>query len=198
MAPRSITAHPVATWTSLQSADEDDEDEPRPTSAADMSRTRSLGGAGRNGSTVTLESGGTLLQSAVGTLSKGKRVRVLVVEDNTILRQLLVRWLQSKGYEYGEAVDGREGVRRFESDGTFDVVLLDMSMPVLDGVAAAAEMRALERARGAQPPARLLALTGMSSLEDKRRAFEAGVDGYLVKPIAFKTLTEMFHRLGVS
>jgi len=41
-------------------------------------------------------------------------------------------------------------------------------------------------------------LTGMSSLEDKRRAFEAGVDGYLVKPVAFKTLEEMFRRLGIS
>ncbi|KZV74683.1 hypothetical protein PENSPDRAFT_662313 [Peniophora sp. CONT] len=194
MAPRSITAHPVATWTSLQDTKEVDEE----LGAAEIARTRSLSGVGRDGTTVVLESGGTLLQHAVGTLPKGKRVRVLVVEDNAILRQLLVRWLQSKGYDYGEAVDGREGVRRFESDGTFDVVLLDMSMPILDGVAAAAEMRALERVRGTTPPARLLALTGMSSLEDKRRAFEAGVDGYLVKPIAFKTLTEMFHRLGVS
>ena len=64
------------------------------------------------------------------------------------------------------------------------VVLLDLSRPILDGVGATARMREIESKRqqqaggGTKPhPARILALTGMSSLEDKRRAFEAGVDG---------------------
>ena len=64
------------------------------------------------------------------------------------------------------------------------VVLVDLSMPVLDGIGATAQMRDLESARQEASddgtvvhPARILALTGMSSLEDKRRAFEAGVDG---------------------
>jgi CheY-like chemotaxis protein len=62
-------------------------------------------------------------------------------------------------------------------------VLLDLSMPLLDGIGATAEIRAIEAARrqagdGEPPlPVRILALTGMSSLDDKRRAFEAGVDG---------------------
>ncbi len=62
------------------------------------------------------------------------------------------------------------------------VVLLDLSMPILDGVSATARMREIELMRRqenqlAPQPTRILALTGMSSLEDKRRAFEAGVDG---------------------
>ena len=60
------------------------------------------------------------------------------------------------------------------------VVLLDLSMPVLDGVGAASKIREVERNRAESeqlPPTRILALTGMSTLEDKRRAFEAGVDG---------------------
>ena len=62
------------------------------------------------------------------------------------------------------------------------VVLLDLSMPILDGVGATAQMRQIESRRRHEngrrsTPARILALTGMSSLEDKRRAFEAGVDG---------------------
>ena len=62
------------------------------------------------------------------------------------------------------------------------VVLLDLSMPVLDGVGATARMREIESKRkqanqSGSHPTRILALTGMSSLEDKRRAFEAGVDG---------------------
>jgi len=92
----------------------------------------------------------------------------------------------------------------------FDLVLLDMSMPVLDGVGAATAIRRSEQEQRSslansasstsQVPrtSRLIALTGMSSREDKRRAFEAGVDGYLVKPVSFKTLYSMFKQLGIA
>ncbi len=117
----------------------------------------------------------------------------------------LIAFVLSQGYDYREAVDGLEGVQTFETEGRFEygntvrqwgasrlihfllsshsVVLVDLSMPILDGVAATARMREIESKRknessgSATHPARILALTGMSSLEDKRRAFEAGVDG---------------------
>jgi CheY-like chemotaxis protein len=75
-----------------------------------------------------------------------------------------------------------------------------MSMPVLDGIGATIEIRKIESAHAHDSghATRILALTGMSSLDDKRRAFEAGVDGYLVKPVAFKTLDDMFHKLGIQ
>ncbi|KAI5998742.1 Fph type histidine kinase [Pisolithus albus] len=124
--------------------------------------------------------------------------KVLVVEDNSILRSLLIKWLTKKSFDCREATDGREGVDIFRSEGPFDVVLLDLSMPVLDGVGATVEIRQIERSRTIERPCAILALTGMSSLEDKRKAFEAGMDGYLVKPVAFKTLDDMFHSLGLS
>ncbi|KAF9000613.1 hypothetical protein BDQ17DRAFT_1426959 [Cyathus striatus] len=153
--------------------------------------------------TIAVGPGGTLLKSSVGALDTSqRRFRVLVVEDNNILRNLLIKWLSGKGYDFKDAVDGRDGVDIYSKDGPFDVVLIDLSMPVLDGVAATSEIRRIEAARRESldhfQPTRILALTGMSSLEDKRRAFEAGVDGYLVKPVAFKTLDEMFHKLGIS
>ncbi|KAI5117962.1 hypothetical protein M0805_001623 [Coniferiporia weirii] len=159
--------------------------------------------------TITIGAGGTLLKSSIGTCDRRGRARVLVVEDNQILRDLLLRWLGNKGYDFLDAIDGREGVTAFEKADRIDVILVDLSMPVLDGIAATGEIREIEAKRvktyeqsptGSQPPrpAKILALTGMSSLEDKRRAFEAGVDGYLVKPVAFKTLDAMFQQLGVS
>ncbi|KAL5526390.1 hypothetical protein ACEPAF_8113 [Sanghuangporus sanghuang] len=161
--------------------------------------------------TITIGAGGTLLKSSVGTWSRqgNNRTRVLVVEDNQILRDLLSRWLRNKGYDLQHATDGREGVDAFKKTDHIDIVLVDLSMPVLDGISATAEIREIEAKRlleharsqmGTEPPrpVKILALTGMSSLEDKRRAFEAGVDGYLVKPVAFKTLDAMFHQLGVS
>lgn len=150
-------------------------------------------------STVTIGTDGILLESSIRTLDLNRpRPKVLVVEDNNILRNLLIKWLMKKGFEYREAVDGRQGVETFESEGPFDVVLLDLSMPILDGLGATVEIRQLEKARESRQPSVILALTGMSSLEDKRRAFEAGMSGYLVKPVAFKTLEEMFRKIGLS
>ncbi|KAG6373418.1 Fph type histidine kinase [Boletus reticuloceps] len=152
-----------------------------------------------NNSTLVAGAGGTLLKTPVGSVRPTKPHRkVLVVEDNNILRSLLAKWLTKKGLEHCEAVDGRHGVEVFQAEGPFDVVLLDLSMPVLDGVGATVEIRQIERARSSHPSSVILALTGMSSLEDKRKAFEAGMDGYLVKPVAFRTLDDMFHKLGLT
>ncbi|KAG6898190.1 hypothetical protein C0992_003302 [Termitomyces sp. T32_za158] len=133
---------------------------------------------------ISVGSGGSLLQSSLRLPTSGeRRFRVLVVEDNSILRNLLIKWLSQKGYDFSSAVDGRDGVTTYEKEGPFDAVLLDLSMPNLDGIAATAEIRAIESHRSSanerqrDNSARILALTGMSSLEDKRRAFEAGVDG---------------------
>ncbi|TFK49898.1 hypothetical protein OE88DRAFT_1645701 [Heliocybe sulcata] len=222
---RANTVHPLATVRSPPMVDE-----PEATPSDDPISPLPSGDEGHETSNPTIAIGncGTLLKSSVGTVA-ADRIRVLVVEDNSILRNLLVKWLKTKGYEYRDAVDGRDGVRVFESGGHFEyvtrrhflraselqrllamalcsVVLIDLSMPVLDGIGATAEIRQIEAARSKAPsgseadarPARILALTGMSSLEDKRRAFEAGVDGYLVKPVAFKTLDHMFKELGIS
>ncbi|KIK96458.1 hypothetical protein PAXRUDRAFT_825913 [Paxillus rubicundulus Ve08.2h10] len=154
---------------------------------------------GMNGSVVSVSTAGTPLKASAAAISNTQpQKKVLVVEDNSILRSLLAKWLTKKGFDYREAVDGRQGVEIFKFDGPFDVVLLDLSMPILDGVGATVEIRQIERTRSAQQSSVILALTGMSSLEDKRKAFEAGMDGYLVKPVAFKTLDDMFHKLGLT
>ncbi|KAJ3714916.1 atypical/HisK protein kinase [Lentinula guzmanii] len=190
MSPRSTTAHPdgpsswkLATSTVLEEKPET----PDPDT---------------NEPTITLDSGGTLLKSSIGSIdTKSTKLKVLIIEDNLILRGLLVKWLSKKGFDYRDAVDGRDGVNAYEKDGPFDVVLLDLSMPVLDGIGATVEIRKIESnftAELANQRSRILALTGWSSLEDKRRAFDAGVDGYLVKPVPFSTLNEVFSKLGIS
>ncbi|PCH42325.1 histidine kinase, partial [Wolfiporia cocos MD-104 SS10] len=202
LGPRAATVHPLASWSHMTLSSEPDGIEPEPPDQVSTAPNSP------NSSTVSVGAGGTLLKSSVGALGVQGPVRVLVIEDNNILRGLLIKWLRNKGYDYREAVDGQEGVHIFETEGHFDVVLVDLSMPVLDGVGATTQMRSIEMTRtqgaglsqsqsGKAHSASILALTGMSSLEDKRRAFEAGVDGYLVKPVAFKTLDTLFHKLGV-
>ncbi|KAI0050450.1 hypothetical protein FA95DRAFT_1555569 [Auriscalpium vulgare] len=198
LGPRSITVHPTATWNDMPATVQEEgpaSEEPP------VGRARALSQSHMAPSpTIPVGTGGSLLKSSVGSLghANANAMRVLVVEDNSILRNLLIKWLSGKGYAFRDAVDGREGVQVFESDGLFDVVLLDLSMPVLDGYGATTQIRRIEEFRQSDHRCRILALTGMSSLEDKRRAFEAGVDGYLVKPVAFKTLSEIFSRLGMS
>lgn len=196
---RAITVHPVTTWSGMPTHDEEDDSSQDGSQLGRAGRARSMSQSQTSTSpTIPVgDTGGSLLKSSIGALESRKNVRVLVVEDNNILRNLLTRWLSSKGYEFREAVDGREGVHLYETDGQFDVILLDLSMPVLDGYGATTQIREIEASRSDQK-SHILALTGMSSLEDKRRAFEAGVDGYLVKPVAFKTLSYMFSRLGIT
>lgn len=213
LGPRAITVHPLTSWSHMEAMQEQEEPaEFRDDDGAAMETP--VFSQSPSSPTIAVGTGGTLLKSVVGAAAgtpaevvKG-RLRVLVVEDNEILRNLLIKWLKNKGYDHRDAVDGLDGVRVFEADGLFDVVLLDLSMPILDGIGATSQMRDIEASRRtlAQQDgsthqtgrARILALTGMSSLDDKKRAFDAGVDGYLVKPVAFKTLDSMFHKLGFS
>lgn len=132
LGPRAVTVHPSASWSQLSRTEEIEEHEAEVVSDSDVPGQRTPM------PTIHIGSGGTLLRSAIGTVAPIGVVRVLVVEDNSILRGLLVKWLKhkvspihlytktfnliavGKGYDFREAVDGLEGVRVFESDGPFE------------------------------------------------------------------------------
>ncbi|KAI4523047.1 hypothetical protein K525DRAFT_255035 [Schizophyllum commune Loenen D] len=177
---RAVTAHPAALhWTIPETQDIEEEDTEIEVPALAIG-----------------DGAATILKSSLEP-EKTKHGRILVVEDNVILRRVLTKWMSKKGYDFLDAADGRMGVEVYRDKGPFDVVLLDLSMPVLDGFGATVEIRDLEMSRS-MPHARILALTGRSSLDDKRKAFEAGVDGYLVKPVEFSTLENIFRKLGLA
>jgi len=120
--------------------------------------------------------------------------RILVVEDNRINQKIILKMLGKLGYEPDLAENGREGVARFHRE-AHDVILMDVQMPVLDGISATRAIRADDHR--AQPF--IVALTA-NALQDQRRAgLEAGLDRYLPKPIdprrLKQTLAEAFaHR----
>jgi PAS domain S-box-containing protein len=103
---------------------------------------------------------------------------VLVVEDNEINRFLLRRYLEGSGHHVTEAVDGEEGVA-VATERAFDVILMDISMPRMDGVEATRRIRA----SGASRQARILALTAHALPEELAQFRAAGTDGTLTKPI---------------
>lgn len=115
-------------------------------------------------------------------------LKVLVVEDN-VPNQMVVRCLlEPLGAEIAIANDGREGVERFEAE-AFDVVLMDMQMPVMDGIAATQAIRALEIAHHRRRTP-VVMVTANTTEAHHRLAEEAGCDGLVVKPVTLQTLLE--------
>jgi CheY-like chemotaxis protein len=104
--------------------------------------------------------------------------RVLLVEDNPTNLLLARRILEKAGYRVVVALNGREGVEA-ASKGEFDVILMDVQMPILDGCAATKEIRQLPGTAGQIP---ILALTASVFAEDSERCFEAGMDDFVGKP----------------
>ena len=109
--------------------------------------------------------------------------KVLLVEDNEENRDALSRHLRRKGYEVVIAVDGRGGVDVAREE-TPDLILMDMSLPVLDGWQATRQLKAAPEMRGIP----IIALTAHAMAGDRERALEAGCDDYDTKPIEFPRL----------
>ncbi len=117
--------------------------------------------------------------------------RLLVVEDDPVNRTLIETVLRNRGYSLDVAGDGREAFELWEK-GKYALVLMDVQMPELDGLAATRLIRESERARGGHTP--IVALTAHAFPEDEAKCLAAGMDYYLAKPIDFPR----FHRLIVE
>ncbi len=109
-------------------------------------------------------------------------MRILLAEDNEINQQLGVRLLQRQGHEVTLARDGEEALQRvIASPNGFDLVLMDMQMPIMDGVAATAAIRRHEAECGGRIP--IIALTAHFGPDKLQRCLDAGMDAGVTKPI---------------
>jgi two-component system cell cycle response regulator DivK len=111
--------------------------------------------------------------------------KILLVEDNEMNRDMLSRRLERKGHQILCAVDGQEGVSKAQTEQP-DLILMDMSLPVVDGWEATRRLKAGEATR--QIP--IIALTAHAMPEDERKAREVGCDDYDTKPIDLPRLLE--------
>ncbi|MEA2702548.1 MAG: two-component system, cell cycle response regulator DivK [Actinomycetota bacterium] len=119
--------------------------------------------------------------------------KILLVEDNELNSDLLLRRLTRRGFDVIVAVDGREGVERASSDAP-DLILLDMSLPVLDGWVVARMLKA-STVTSSIP---VIALTAHAMSGDRERALEAGCDDYDTKPIELDRLLAKMNALLVA
>jgi DNA-binding response OmpR family regulator len=107
--------------------------------------------------------------------------KLLLVEDDPNLGNLLQEYLQAKGYETTLAVNGKDGLSHFKSK-VFDVIILDVMMPIMDGFTLAKEIRKADQ----EVP--LIFLTAKSMKEDTIEGFNAGADDYITKPFSMEEL----------
>ncbi len=114
-----------------------------------------------------------------------KPIRILLAEDNATTRMLISTMLQRKGHTVEAVSDGTAAVAAAEV-GTYDVMLIDMHMPLMDGASAVKAIRQTERAKGKHTP--IIALTADVRFEEKKSYMDAGVDAVAAKPVAWDAL----------
>jgi len=107
-------------------------------------------------------------------------LRILVAEDNPVNQRLVIRLLEKRGHRVVLVVDGRQAIEAL-NQGSFDLVLMDVQMPEMDGLEATALIREKEKKTGKHQP--IIALTAHAMTGDRDRCLAAGMDGYLTKPI---------------
>lgn len=119
---------------------------------------------------------------------------VLLVEDTPANRKVVTAVLNKRGHEVTIANDGREAVDLFKQRRRFDIVLMDVQMPNMDGFQATGIIRTIERSRGERTP--IVAMTAHAMRGDRERCLSAGMDAYLSKPIDVRRMLRLIERVA--
>ena len=133
-------------------------------------------------------------QAALDQLRSARPLKILLAEDNQVNQLIVVRMLEKSGHSVSVAVNGREVLRLLGED-RYDAVLMDVQMPEMDGLEATRRIRQSESASGANGRIPVIALTAHAMAGDEQSCFDAGMDGYLSKPLDAKTLADTLLRI---
>ena len=128
---------------------------------------------------------------ATGAPADRRKVKVLLAEDNVVNQRVVLAVLQKQGHEVEVAADGYEALAALERQ-AFDLILMDIQMPRMDGLEATSQVRRSEALSGRHIP--IVALTAHAMKGDLERCFEAGMDDYLTKPVDLENLRRAVER----
>lgn len=121
------------------------------------------------------------------TNSLDRKLNILVAEDNLINQKVAMMNLKQMGHEVEIAVNGKMAVDMYKA-GDYDVILMDLQMPVLDGISATVEIRKIEKENKVENPIKIIAITANALTEDRKRCFEVGMDYFMTKPFRAEEL----------
>ena len=123
-----------------------------------------------------------------------KGLHILLAEDNELNMEIAEFVLQNEGVDVTKAWNGQEAVELFRNSesGEFDVILMDIMMPVMNGYEATKMIRSLDREDAKQIP--IIAMTANAFTEDRIRAKEAGMDEHIAKPVDVELLLKVIHK----
>jgi len=122
-------------------------------------------------------------------------MRILVVDDDKVMREVFTVMLQRVGFEVSVAEDGLLGVEMWEA-GNFDLILMDVQMPRMNGFEATHAIREKEVVRGGHTL--IVAITAFALLNDELKCLAAGMDAYISKPVDFKRCIELIRELDLN
>ena len=138
---------------------------------------------------------GLLTRHSIAELSPLTNLYVLVAEDNQTNQDVVFGMLRKLGCRIDLAADGREAVAAVEKR-RYDLIFMDCQMPVLDGYAATAAIRRLERAKDPHRHTPIIALTAHTLEGDRQKCLSAGMDDYMSKPFQWETMLSILQRWG--
>jgi signal transduction histidine kinase/CheY-like chemotaxis protein len=134
----------------------------------------------------------TRLETEIVVNPQPRHTRILVAEDNPVNQRLAIRMLEKRGYQVAIAGNGREALAAYENQ-SFDLILMDVQMPELNGLEATAIIRQREAGTTRHMP--IIAMTARAMKGDREECIAAGVDDYLSKPVQFDNLFVAMQRL---
>lgn len=127
-----------------------------------------------------------------GEQSQDRKLAILVVEDNAINLRLITAALTRAGHKVDTATDGQIALDKFREN-SYDAILMDIMMPVMDGLTSTREIRKVEAERngGKGSRVKIIAITANAFEDDRNKFFESGMDFYMNKPIEIEELNRI-------
>jgi CheY-like chemotaxis protein/nitrogen-specific signal transduction histidine kinase/HPt (histidine-containing phosphotransfer) domain-containing protein len=141
---------------------------------------------------LSLQRPGSARPGGAAAPEAGRPLRILLAEDNVVNQKLATRMLEQQGHAVTVAAHGKAALAALERQ-AFDVVLMDMEMPEMGGLEATVRLRGREKGTGRHVP--VIAMTANAMKGDRERCLDAGMDGYVTKPIQPAELWEALHAL---
>lgn len=124
--------------------------------------------------------------------------KFLLVDDNHVNLKILAAYMKKMQLTYDTATNGKEAVDQYtQSPQSYACILLDISMPVMDGFEAARQIRGFEGKGSAEKAVPIFALSGLASEEAQREAYGSGIDLFLLKPVKLQVLGETLREKGI-